>query len=226
MSIDRLNRIRLAESMERYLGDEITAFDFNERIFAIRDASRDPTIDRTVELLWHFYDDLTDHKVVATKPLWDLAQRLLLMLRSNAQLEIDRRRHWHPTQVIAAAALLLFVIFSVSMGFGCQLFALAVPFGVVSIIISLCRPEEAMSADQTAIWPFSSIRQIARIRRNVPEFRKHRYPVHLQGRRIREHDPELQSQITTYAAWILFSPLVLLVQCFPRPATLTRVEVR
>ena len=46
--IDRENRDRLIEIIDRYLGEAITAFQFDDQIYKIRDASSDPTVQHVV----------------------------------------------------------------------------------------------------------------------------------------------------------------------------------
>jgi hypothetical protein len=55
-----------------------------DRVPAAR--TKDETVKHVADLLWYHYDDLEDHKVVASKAEWDFFQRLLLILKSDADL--------------------------------------------------------------------------------------------------------------------------------------------
>ena len=129
MIVDRQKRDVLIGAINRYLDGKTTAFEFDDEIFGIE--SDDPAI-HIVRQLWYFYDDCKDHTVQLAEGHWDLIQRLVLILRSDAQIEISTRRRWDLRSLLAGA-LLLFVYAATWFGFGKQLLALAIPFGVVSI---------------------------------------------------------------------------------------------
>ena len=148
MIVDRPNRDALVAAINRYLDGETTAFKFDDEIFSIK--SDDPTISHVVCQLWFFYDDCKDHKVQLSKEAWDYFQRLILVLQSDAHIEFSKRRRWDFTQLIALAALMLFVYEAVGSAWGTVL-AVAIPFGIVSIAISwwrTARQQETMDKNQ------------------------------------------------------------------------------
>ena len=49
-----------------------------------------------VDALWCHYDDCTDHKVVLSKPAWDYFHRLMLLVKSDAEVQFasTTRKFW------------------------------------------------------------------------------------------------------------------------------------
>lgn len=136
--VDRKSRNALIAAINRYLDGETTAFKFDDEIFSI-DSEDDPTISYVVTQLWLFYDDLKDHKVKLSKEAWDYFQRLVLILQSDAQIEVIKRRQWDYGQFVALIALLLCGYAAYWLGWGIQLLVLLIPCGIVSIAISSWR---------------------------------------------------------------------------------------
>ena len=110
MGVDRINRDRLADSIERYLGDELTALKFAAEIEEIQEDSNDPAVDYVCSVLWYLYDDIVDHKVVLDKAQWDYVYRLLLLLKSDAALKLSEHRYRTVTQWLAGVGLVIFAI--------------------------------------------------------------------------------------------------------------------
>ncbi len=213
MIVDRNNRNALVAAINRYLDGETTAFKFDDEIFSI--SSDDLTIRHVVQQLWLFYDDLKDHKVKLSKEAWDYFQRLVLVLQSDAQIEVSRRQRWDYTHLVALTALLLFLYAAYWMGWGAQLLVLAIPFGAVSIAISCWRSRTAASKvdkNQIALMPFSSVSELLPLRRRVQNFRKRKYPPGMTPFKIRTPLEETAMKLQSYAAWLRFSPLVLAFQ--------------
>src|SRR5262249_4022391 len=146
-----------------------------------------------VPALWHHYDDCRDHKVVLSKEQWDYFQRLMLLLESDAHLDVRECRRWSMTQLLAGIALSAFVLCAFWVGFGAHLFAVAIPFGLASIGLSRLRQRSArhiLSSSEVALIPFSSISELLAVRRRVPAFSKQAYPASLAARRIRSRSQE------------------------------------
>ncbi len=224
MIVDRPSRDLLIAAINRYLDGETTAFKFDDEIFSIK--SDDPTVRHAVFQLWHFYDDCKDHKVQLSKEAWDYFQRLILVLQSDAHVEFSKRRRWDFTQLIALAALLLFVYEAHWFGLGRQLFAVAIPFGIVSIGISWWRGRTAarkLNKNRITLMPFSSVSELLPLRRRVENFRKRRYPPGMKPFKIRSPLMDFAVTLQGYAVWAIFSPLVLLFQVLPTTETDTRI---
>lgn len=225
MRVDRENRDRLVEVINRFLDDDLTSHAFEEEIEAIDAISDDPTIGAATHSLWHFYDDFLDHKVVASKEEWDYLQRLLLVLKSDAHLKAESRLTWLPQQAFAAPALALFALAVLCLGWGWHLIWVTLPLGIVSILLSRWRERSRPLPSQrwVALTPFDSVSQLLAIRRGITGFAKRRYPPHLQDRRLRGPGWERQSELSTYAFCIAFSPMVLFWQSLPERETEERV---
>lgn len=82
----------MAHAIDRYLGREITAFQFDEAIDELAWRTEDETVKDVMLALWYFYDDITDHWARLTKPEWDLYYRLNLFLRSGNEMRETTRR--------------------------------------------------------------------------------------------------------------------------------------
>jgi hypothetical protein len=225
MTTDRNGRDRLAACIERYLSDEITAFQFDEEIHEIGQRSIDATVFHVANLLWYHYDDCVDHKVVLSKEQWDYFQRLVFLLRSEAHLTVERKKHFSFAQLIAAACLAGFGYCAAMLGLGQHLLLVAVAFGLPSIGISFWRNSILQKSQNYDIHliPFSSICQVAGIHRSLASFRKRQFPRGLASRRIRDPRDIPTGAIARYAAWFLLSPIVLCYQMSPVVETTTRV---
>ena len=213
--IDREARDRVAERFEKYLGDELTAFEFDERLQRIE--SKDRTVHEAIRAAWFHYDDCEDHLVMLSKPEWDYFQRLLLILRSDAEFAPEVSRKWSWDHAIAWAAFAGFVVVAFVMGWGWRLFAWAVPFGVVSMWIGLHRRRRYFrpGSRQAACWPFGSFSQIRSLRRQVPGFVKRAYRKEIGGRAVRSRGGKCLGWMLLHLYWIVFGPVVLLFQGFP-----------
>ena len=217
--IDREARIKLCDAIEAYCGEAITAFEFDDLIFDIEGHTEDETAKQVVQWLWHHYDDIEDHKIVLTKEEWDYFQRLRLLLESDTELSITRKWCWNFRQLIAAISLALFVYLACVTGFDLHLYLLAIPFGLVSIAISdMWWVHEPAEDVDPKLVPFPTHTALSRVRRQVNWFKKRRYPKFLTDRRIRGDSAESIMWFQTIVGWLLFAPLALLGQSFPRQA--------
>jgi hypothetical protein len=213
--IDRTERDKVIAAFEEFLDDRITAFDFDERLGAIQ--SKDHTIHEVINAAWYHYDDCIDHKVVLTKAEWDYFQRLLLILRSDAELSTTDARLWSWDHALAWLALLAFVAISFSVGWGWHLFAWAIPFGILSLLISNYRRDRVpvLEPRRTALIPFGSLSDLRNLRSTVPKFQKRRYRSDIEGRTIRCMTEQSFNLALSRIHYILLGPLVLLFQGFP-----------
>jgi hypothetical protein len=178
----RYDRDNLVDVINRYLNEELTAFRLDEALSEIGAGTKDRTIEQVVQLLWCHYDDVEDHKVVATKEEWDYFQRLLLILQSDAEIVQETgERKWTVRQAVAAVCLTVFGLAVAKTGFGCHLLVVTMPLGVVSMLLSHWRSshEARRLHDQTALMPFGSVSELLSLRRQVRNFAKARYPARL-----------------------------------------------
>lgn len=226
---DRKARDRMATVIRSYMNEEITAFEFDESLGKAMAGTDDQTVRVIGQDLWFFYDDCRDHRIVASKDEWDYFNRLLLLLGSDAKLEIAKGpRTWSIRQAIAAAFLILFVMIALPTGFGLHLFAIALPFGPVSMVLAWlngrCR-ERTTPDREPALSPFPSVGCLLSVRRGVPAFAKMRYPESMRGRRIRHPIVDKLLWIPGTLIWWMCSPVALLFQMLPerRPRATVRL---
>jgi hypothetical protein len=224
--IDRANRDRLIETINRYLDESITAFEFDDEIDKIMCASADPTVTYVRTALWYYYDDCKDHKVVLSKEEWDYFQRLILLLRSDSHVETVARKMWSVRQVVATFALAGFGYCVSKVGIGSQLLVVAIPFGVISMLLSRWRRRRVVipTKKEVSLVPFSSVPELRTVHRAVPDFCKRKYPSHLKTRSIRGPLLRFMTLLPSYIAWLLLSPVVLFVQLFPETEQKTFVR--
>lgn len=213
--IDRAARDEVITVFESYLDDQITAFEFDDRLHDVD--SEDWTVNEIILEAWFHYDDGKDHKVNLSKPEWDYIQRLLLILRSDAELSASAEKRWSWDHALAWLALAGFVGIALIAGWGWHLYLWAIPFGIISVLISdyRRRREPVPKANEIACEPFASFSQIRQFRQHLPGFVKQRYRREIGQRTIRGEAEESFSWAFFHCYWILFGPVVLLFQGFP-----------
>lgn len=219
--IDRNARDAAIATFEDYLEDRITAFEFDDRLQSI--TTKDQTVREIVAAAWFHYDDCKDHKVILNKVQWDYFQRLLLLLKSNAEIASSSRKRWSWDHGIAWLALIAFVYAAFLVGWNLGLFILASPFGILSMLISHYRQQITRKASMAefALAPFTSYSQIRWLRRQVPDFSKMPYRTKIGERRIRSTVEESFGHSLVYILWLLLSPVILFAQGLPDPGFMT-----
>ena len=216
----RYDRDSLIEVINRYLNEELTAFKLDEALSEIGARTKDETAKQVVDLFWCHYDDVEDHKVVATKEEWDYFQRLLLILKSDAEIVQETgERKWTARQAVAAVCLVLFGLAVAKTGFGYHLLVVTMPLGLVSMLLSHWRSSDEARRlhDQTALMPFGSVSELLSLRRKVRNFAKARYPARLGSRQIRGPVSAAAMWLHFGVVWLIFSPVALAFQMLPEP---------
>jgi hypothetical protein len=227
--VDRASRDKMMAVIRSYMDDQITAFQFDETLGAIGGATEDQTVRAVVRDLWFYYDDCTDHNIVASKKVWDYFNRLLLLLASEAEIKVVRIwRNWLAGQLVAAISLACFCFLMVrtETRWGPDSFILAMPFGVVSMVIgwfNLQRRKKAASTLKAALDPFPTLSSLLAVRRETRDFEKMKYPRVIADRRIRGPVMERLPWILWGTLWLMFSPIVLFVQMLPKKESETAV---
>lgn len=213
--VDREGRDRVVSEFRRFLNEETTAASLDGALFEVK--TKDRTLIHIRTLLWCNYDDFTDHFVTLSKEQWDYCQRLLLILKSDAHFETTRRRWlWDKGQLVALFALGVCVSFLFCIGVSALAFAVTIPLGVLSMAIAKYRDSRSMPDQSTmALMPFSSLTELRTVYRSVGDFRKSRYPQHLEKRRVRSAIMQQFLILPTYVFWLSFSPLFLFFQMLP-----------
>lgn len=217
--VDRTSRDRLSDVMRSFMDDQITAFALDEKLSEIGGTTEDKTVQAVVRDLWFYYDDCKDHYIVASKKEWAYFNRLLLLLASDAEIAATRvRRSWRSSQFVAAISLALFLCLAVRQGWGPDLLAWACPFGVVSMVLAWAdrrRRRRAAAAAGVALRPFPSFSVLRSVRREVGDFVKIRRPNELAGRTVRGRIEAGFLWVIWIPLWLVFSPVVLLIQMLP-----------
>ena len=226
---DRKARDEMAKAIRTYMGEEITAFQFDDALSEAMSATEDETVRGIGHALWFHYDDCKDHKIVASKEAWDYFNRLLLLLESDGEIEIIKsRRRWRPRQAVAAIFLGMFLFIAFGLGFGAHLLAFALPFGPVSILLSWFdsrRRAKAPAADEIGLTPFPSVGSLLSARRKVASFVKVRYPSSIAGRRVRDPIIARLMWVPWAVMWCMFSPVALFFQMLPERESKTRIRM-
>lgn len=213
------SRSNLAGTIESFLAGDLSAFEFDDRLDAFRE-SDDPVIQVVTTAVWYYYDDCDDHLVSLSKPEWDYFQRLLLLLASDCKVDTQTRRVWSLRQLVAAVSLILFIYFAAETGWGRHLLVLAIPFGVISMLLCYVDREPRTQVDpyQPIICPFATLSDLEVAYRSS-QFRKTRYPKEIAGRSIRSPFMDGFHQLYAHIVWLLLSPIPLLLQSFPETET-------
>ena len=213
--VDRVSRDQMILALEAYLDDKITAFELDNRFREME--SKDETVNEIIHSVWLHYDDCRDHKIHLSKQEWDYFQRLLLVLQSDSAFSFSQSRRWSWDHLIACLSLITFLSVWCKVGWSGHLLWVTVPFGIVSIFISVYRRrmEPVSEPPKMAYFPFVSVSEILKLRRQIPAFQKRKYRPEIGTRKIRSEMAQFFLWAFSYVYWLLFSPLVLFYQAFP-----------
>ena len=233
--IDLEARQKLKGSIQDYLDEKSTAFEFDEQLQDIE--TEDESVQEAVANLWLFYDDCKDHKIVARKEDWDFFQRLILFLDSDLEIaelyENEKRTKRNFTQLAALAALLIQVFMFIQ---GQDWWAVTVLGALVSIPIWIVRrryldqlftkQERSDSLRwQQKFYPFIGLGQMKQLAAKI-DFHKSPYPKHLEDREIRKKSERklimVYSYLCIYGIHLIVSPAILLFECFPAKDSLLK----
>lgn len=98
--VDRAQRKELATVVRQFLNEDVTAFEFDERLDEFRN-SPDSAARFVAQAVWFHDDDFDGHLVALATPEWDCFQRLLLLLESSRCVQTKISRRWSLSQRIA-----------------------------------------------------------------------------------------------------------------------------
>jgi len=211
------------------MNEEITAFQFDDALSEASGATDDSTAREVALALWFHYDDCKDHKIVASKEVWDYFNRLLLLLESDGEMETTKSwREWHACQAVAALLFLCFTAIAIRVGIGAHLFVYALPFGPPSMLLAWLnsrRRRKAVSPKGGALTPFPSFGSLLAVRRRIGGFVRRRYPETIVGRRVRDPIIEKLIWVPWSITWCIFSPVALILQMLPERDIDTRIKM-
>jgi len=229
--IDRAARDKMVVAIEAYMNDEIKAFAFDEALSNITCETKDGAVREASYVLWFFYDDLKDHKICASKEMWKLMYRIILFLRSNAEIETKCKWQWSSTQIMAFGLILLISLLALTVGESWMLLIAWIGAGVLTWEIDrrIRAPLRKGWYEQPGnieVFPFDSVPSIFRAAKSVPDFHKRPFPSELAKRHIRTgltgilfntqiHLPRPILLTFGFIGWTIVLPFILLIQLFP-----------
>ncbi|MDT8071186.1 MAG: hypothetical protein ROO76_23770 [Terriglobia bacterium] len=189
----------------------------DERLDSFRRFPNDETVELIAADLWGCYDDLKDHKVVATKETWNYFNRVLVLLSSDAELERGGRNEfrWHTGQFLPGICLLLVLGLSVRVGLNLELLEVFIPFGLVSMAISWMNRRRNICNPAPETYPFPSFTSLSAVRRRAGFSSKMPWHKPLGSRTIRHPLIAAMMWAPSIAAWLVLSPIILLFQSLP-----------
>jgi hypothetical protein len=232
-NVDRDARERVADSIERFVHEETTAFAFAEAVDDISRNSHDPAVQWVAALVAAEFagDDFeTGDKIEVTKYGWDYLQRLLVLFRSDFDFIAESRWHWSITQLIAAACVGVFAISKLRFGNGPELLGINAVLGIVSMLVAWFRIRRTRwwPAPDKATEPFDNTADLLTVRRTLVGFRKTRYPSHLRIRRPAHASAEssVVANLFIGGVWLILAPVPLFGQMFPYREERIRVVVQ
>jgi hypothetical protein len=212
--IDRAARARLAEAIRRFVDEQISAFDFDEVVQEYQ-SSPDTAVRLVAQAVWYHYDDCVDHMAGLSKLEWDYFQRLLLLLDSESQVEVERVRRWSWTQLPALGCLGALGWCVWRFGWGLHLLAYLVPCGLVSMAMSFLRGRRKPGPYDRVLTPFSSFAELSAAYRKTVGFVKKRYPRTLKVRKVHSRVAMLGVWLNGFALLTLLSPIITASRCCP-----------
>lgn len=216
--IDHKARADVRETINAFLSDRIGADAFDDQLQGVYRKTQDKTVKYAITKLWYIYSDFDDHLVRLDKRGWDAVQRWILLLSSDAEVQVRHKWVWHSSQlgaaaVVAVVCVLLLINFVAALLIG----------GIVSIALAATRKQIQSSHEATDLWnawPFPSLAALERTLRRTPAFTKrmHRREIVARGKRPRFDKiklPMFMEWPLSRVGWCMISPAVLIAQSFP-----------
>jgi hypothetical protein len=213
--IDRAARDRVRRAIDDFLDERTTNFEFEARLEEID--SDDRTVNMVAFLLWHFYDDLREHRVCLDKAGWDAMQRISLLLQSDLHAEQKVTRRSHASQWIALGMIAMIAAMGFIAGWPFAWLA-GVLTSPVYFVLRAWREEASETLHPLVrqdIWPFGSFGIMRIARTQAATFRKRQFRREIGGRKIHSelwvqfHQTKL-SLLQAVGAMFLYA-----FQCFP-----------
>jgi disulfide bond formation protein DsbB len=214
-----ITRADFAKLLRRYLEAEIKLEDFALGLQKFQ-FSPDVVIQHVLSSLELYFDELEDPLEPHSKAGWDYYQRLLLLLAADCEIVKTSHYVWSWTQLLAAFTFygLLFGLLHYDLNVWRAKWLL-VAAGIVAWVIGEQHEHAANTQSNPyalLIYPFASFHDLRRAYENVG-FVKQKYPRYMQ---------QNKAISSRYSEWfwfsiamllvMLFSPIVLLAQVFPR----------
>lgn len=203
-------------AIQSYMDEEAFSDQLDDTLAEIASGTNDATVKAVRRAVWGFYDDVVNHPIVASKEQWAYLNRILLLLRSDAEAAVARGRFRLP-HCAALLALVGYLCVSAWMGFSvAAMIRCAVPFGFVSMALAgVQRRTGTTHTSKPPTTPFPTFGSLAAVRRSVEHFEGKNYPRALANRRLRSRMSDILLWSFWIPGWLFLSPLVLIVQALP-----------
>jgi len=216
--IDCKARSDVRQAIDDFLSDRIGATAFDERLYKRYPKTSDQTVKYAIGKLWYAYSDFDDHLVRLDKPAWGAVQRFVLLLASDAELQVRHKWLCHSSQIVAAATLV-----GICFLFLVNFVAALLVGGIVSTALASTRRQIHASyvvPDLWKAWPFPSLAAMEHALRRTPGFRKRIYRREIVARRTKSRFDDLRLPLfiewpLSRVGWCMVSPIMLLTQCLP-----------
>ena len=220
MNVNRKDRDRASCLIRKALNRQLTAAEFEEAVEEFG-RSTDDTVNKVCLELYSFGDQLSGKYLSLNKPSWNYIQRLLLLLDSDMHWTETSRFSYSYVQIFAGMGVLVFAIAFAVWGWSPQLWASIVVLGIYSLTLNRFRkPINHPQANIGILYPFHDLRTLEHAYQSTTTFVKQKYPDGI----FRDHvDKTFWHSITNCVATLMASPIVLLIQAFPRRYPITRV---
>jgi hypothetical protein len=223
---NRTDRDLLISLLNQYISEEITAFELDEYLTELSYNTNDKTVKIVSNFMWHFYDDVKDHTIVASKEEWDLFQRLVLLLESDEELIEMISKKYTIRQMLSLGLLCIFFYAWWKFGYNLKLLITSMLLGGFSIIISAWKEKEEQGKDDIIreIFPFENLHHLMKTRKKITGFKKKKYNRRLRRKSIRNPSMDMFMHLINMLAWLVYSPIVLLFQSMPEKETRVKTK--
>jgi hypothetical protein len=132
------------------MAEEITSQELDDVLAEL--TTQDGSVQLITREVWGLYDDLVDHVIVTSKEGWDYLNRILVLLDSNAEVEVVRAwASFGVTESFTAVALAGYAYLVTRGGFSAgSVIGWALPFGLVSMMIALANRHRRHKLERTS----------------------------------------------------------------------------
>lgn len=218
--IDRKARDAMVEAIRSYMDQKIASFKFDETLCQIAGTSKDESVQMLPRAVWGLYSDIEDHKITVSKSQWDYLNRLLLLLSSDIDFEIEwtrAGRRWSSYKTLCALCLAGFGLVGLWAGMGKLLvvYWIVSGFVVLALFRILLQNDERAFAPKRPIFPFPSVGALFSVRRQVPEFARERYTKSMSRKAAKHSFLNKIMWILWSPVWVAMAPLGLLLLALP-----------
>lgn len=217
--IDREARNTIVRGIDEFMDGICDSDELDGLLDLIYFETEDETIRNVRWTILLTYDFLWPDVIDVDLPKWKFLNRIRLLLQSDAELVVVRRRRWTIRQTFALLSLVaypvLFLLSFVILGEGFALYSVLV-LSVFFILTFISLGKYSPKPLDIKMNPFSNVREILAVRRTVPGFFKKPYPGTIAKRRHREpyYVSEIRTKPSSVFEWI-FIPMILLSPILP-----------